>query len=175
MISKSFYSGKITLLQGDITEQATDAIVNPANEFLQHGGGVAFAIVSKGGFEIQKESNKIGHTPVGTAVITSAGKLKAKHIIHAVGPKMGEGQEDEKLASATLNSLKLARENNLKSIAFPAISTGIFGYPIERCAPLMLKVCVDFLMENNLDLEIVFCLWTVKDYDQFENALKMKN
>ncbi|KAA3611356.1 MAG: macro domain-containing protein [Calditrichaeota bacterium] len=174
-MSKSFYSGKITLLQGDITEQATDAIVNPANEFLQHGGGVAFAIVSKGGFEIQKESNKIGHTPVGTAVITSAGKLKAKHIIHAVGPKMGEGQEDEKLASATLNSLKLARENNLKSIAFPAISTGIFGYPIERCAPLMLKVCVDFLMENNLDLEIVFCLWTVKDYDQFENALKMKN
>ncbi len=171
MVSKIFDSGKITLIQGDITDQETNAIVNAANEFLQHGGGVARAIVEKGGSIIQDESNKIGHTPVGTAVITTAGMLKSKYVIHTVGPKMGEGEEDAKLFSATLSSLKLAKKHNLASIAFPAISTGIFGFPIERCAPLMLKACRNFLEESGFGLEIVFCLWSAKDYDQFEHVL----
>ena len=100
----------LELVQGDITEMETEAIVNAANEYLQHGGGVAGAIVKKGGKIIQEESNKIGYCPVGQTAITTGGNLKAKYVIHTVGPRMGEGNEDEKLKSATLNSLKLADE-----------------------------------------------------------------
>ncbi|NVM46547.1 MAG: macro domain-containing protein, partial [Candidatus Lokiarchaeota archaeon] len=117
----------IKLTQGDITDLATDAIVNAANAQLILGGGVAGAIRRKGGPIIQEECNKIGGTFVGGAVITTGGNLKAKHVIHAVGPRMGEGDEDNKLMNAVLNSLKLMDEHGLKSIAFPAISTGIFG------------------------------------------------
>ena len=122
----------IELVEGDITELATDAIVNPANEFLQLGAGVAGAIRAKGGPTIQEECNKIGGTFVGGAVITTGGNLKAKHVIHAVGPRMGEGDEEQKLHNATLNSLKVTEDNNLSSIAFPAISTGIFGFPMRK-------------------------------------------
>ncbi|MDI6639753.1 MAG: macro domain-containing protein [Methanocellales archaeon] len=118
----------IRLEMGDITEMSVDAIVNAANKKLQHGGEVAGAIVRKGGHIIQEESNKIGEIEVGEAVITTTGMLRAKHVIHAVGPQMGEGDEDDKLRNATLNSLRLADEYDLKSIAFPAISTGAFGY-----------------------------------------------
>src|SRR5512147_568686 len=110
------------LVEGDITEMDTDAIVNAANAQLVLGGGVAGAIRRKGGPQIQAECDKIGGTFVGGAVITTGGKLKAKHVIHAVGPRMGEGDEDDKLKNATLNSLKVADENRLKSVAFPAIS-----------------------------------------------------
>ena len=171
MLTKSINSGQITLLMGDITEMQTDAIVNAANSYLQHGGGVAGAIVRKGGMVIQEESNKIGHTPVGTAVITSAGKLKAKYVIHAVGPRMGEGNEDEKLKSATLSSLQRATEKKMKSIAFPAISTGIFGYPIDRCAAIMLETTRSFLTKNDINLDVVFCLWTKSDYMEFEKVI----
>ena len=123
----------IEIIQADITDMQTDAIVNAANSQLILGGGVAGAIRSKGGPSIQAECDKIGGTFVGGAVITTAGNLKANHVIHAVGPRQGEGREDEKLKNATLNSLKVADENNLKSISFPAISTGIFGFPIEKC------------------------------------------
>ena len=116
----------IELIRGDITECETDAIVNAANDRLILGGGVAGAIRKKGGPAIQEECNKIGGTFVGGAVITTGGNLKAKYVIHAVGPQMGEGDEDNKLKNATVNSLKVADENGLKSIAFPAISTGIF-------------------------------------------------
>lgn len=174
--SDVFFNGSIRLLQGDITEMESDAIVNAANQYLQHGGGVAWAIVRKGGISIQEESNKIGHTPVGSAVITTAGKLKAKYVIHAVGPRMGEGGEDEKLRSATLNSLELCKKYNLKSITFPAISTGIFGYPVERCSENMLTVCVEFLKKSMLQIDIQFCLWIESDYIVFENSLeKLKN
>lgn len=172
MLSKSFNAGKIIIQQGDLTEMETDAIVNAANEYLKHGGGVAGAIVRKGGQSIQEESDKIGHTPVGTAAITAAGKLKARYVIHAVGPRMGEGNEDEKLKNATYNSLKLAVENNLKSIAFPAISTGIFGYPIEKCSDIMLKTSRQFLLDNNFDLEIFFVLWTEGDFTEFKRILE---
>jgi O-acetyl-ADP-ribose deacetylase (regulator of RNase III) len=128
----------LELIEGDITELETGAIVNAANSFLKHGGGVAGAIVRKGGRIIQEESDRIGYCPVGQAVITGAGSLKARYVIHAVGPRMGERNEDDKLRSATLSSLNLADDNHLRSVAFPAISTGIFGYPVERCARIML-------------------------------------
>jgi len=161
----------LELTEGDITEMETDAIVNAANAQLVLGGGVAGAIRKKGGPEIQKECNKIGGTFVGGAVITTGGNLKAKYVIHAVGPRMGEGNEDEKLKNATLNSLKVADENNLKSIAFPAISTGIFGFPIQRCAEIMLKTAINYL-KGQTDLQkVVFCLFGQESYQVFENQL----
>jgi O-acetyl-ADP-ribose deacetylase (regulator of RNase III) len=138
----------IRLVQGDITEQKTDAIVNAANSHLQHGGGVAGAIVRKGGHIIQEESNKIGYVPVGKAAVTTAGNLKAKFVIHVVGPRWGEGDEDNKLKNAVLSSLKLASEKNLKTISIPAISSGIFGFPKDRCAEILIRESAGYLKEN---------------------------
>jgi len=165
-------SSALELVEGDITELDTDAIVNAANAQLVLGGGVAGAIRRKGGPEIQRECNKAGGTFVGGAVITTGGNLKARHVIHAVGPRMGEGNEDEKLKNATLNSLKLADENNLKSIAFPAISTGIFGFDIERCAQIMLQTTIDYLRAGTGLEKVVFCLFGRDAYQVFENELK---
>ncbi len=164
--------GVLELIEGDITEMDTEAIVNAANAQLILGGGVAGAIRRKGGPEIQAECHKIGGTFVGGAVITTAGKLKAKHVIHAVGPRMGEGDEDRKLKNATLNSLKAADQNNLKSISFPAISAGIFGFPIERCAKIMLETAKSYL-EGQTGLErVVFCLFGRDSYEVFEKQLE---
>ena len=151
---------QIVLLQGDITEMETDAIVNAANTHLVLGAGVAGAIRSKGGASIQEECNRIGGAPVGGAAITTGGHLKAKYVIHAVGPQMGEGDEDRKLADATRNSLALAHDKGLTSIAFPAISTGIFGFPKDRCARIMLRTAADRLKEEDTSLKkVIFCLW----------------
>ena len=165
-------SSKIKLVQGDITELDTDVIVNAANAQLILGGGVAGAIRRKGGPKIQEECNKMGGTFVGGAVITTGGNLKAKHVIHAVGPRMGEGNEDEKLENATLNSLKLMDEHNLKTIAFPAISTGIFGYPIDRCAIIMITSAKDYLAGETQIREVIFCLYTDSDFHVFEKELR---
>jgi O-acetyl-ADP-ribose deacetylase (regulator of RNase III) len=162
----------LELLDGDLTEMDTDAIVNAANAQLILGGGVAGAIRKKGGPEIQAECNKIGGTFVGGAVITTGGNLKAKHVIHAVGPRMGEGDEDQKLKNATLNSLKVADENNLKSISFPAISTGIFGFPIGRCAEIMLKTAIDYLRGQTGLERVVFCLFGRDSFQVFANQLE---
>lgn len=162
----------LELVEGDITEQETDAIVNAANSSLILGAGVAGAIRSKGGPSIQQECNQIGGCPVGGAVITAGGNLKARHVIHAVGPRMGEGNEDEKLKNATLNSLKVANDNSLKSIAFPALSTGIFGFPIKRCAEIMLSNSIDFL-EGESGLEkVVFCLYGQEAFNVFKDTLQ---
>ncbi len=163
---------KIVLLKGDITEVEADAIVNPANKDLILGGGVAGVIRKKGGPEIQEECNRIGGTFVGGAVITTAGKLKARYVIHAVGPRMGEGNEDNKLKNATLNSLKVAEENNLKSIVFPAISTGIFGFPKDRCADIMLNTVFDYLKSDTGLQKVMFCLYDDETYRIFEKTLK---
>ncbi|OGW45854.1 MAG: Appr-1-p processing protein [Nitrospirae bacterium RBG_13_41_22] len=151
----------LRLIQGDITGRDVDAIVNAANSYLQHGGGVAGAIVKKGGYIIQEESDKIGFTPVGTAVITTAGKLSARFVIHAVGPRIGEGDEDNKLRSAVLNSLLLASEKGLKSISMPAISSGIFGFPKDRCANILVRTALNYIKENpKSSLEsIEFCVY----------------
>ncbi|MHC4647477.1 MAG: macro domain-containing protein [Planctomycetota bacterium] len=161
----------LELVEGDITEMKTDAIVNAANAKLILGGGVAGAIKRKGGPQIQQECNRIGGTFVGGAVITTGGNLEAGHVIHAVGPRMGEGNEDEKLKSATLNSLKLADENNLKSISFPAISAGIFGFPIERCAEIMLRTAVEYLWGRTGLKKVVFCLFGQDAFRVFANQL----
>jgi O-acetyl-ADP-ribose deacetylase len=130
----------IRLVKGDITEREVDAIVNAANSYLRHGGGgVAAAIVRKGGTIIQQESNKIGFVPVGFAAITTAGKLPCKAIIHAVGSRMGEGDEDNKLRKAVRSSLILASEKGYVSISMPAISSGIFGFPKDRCVRILIN------------------------------------
>ncbi|MEM2958867.1 MAG: macro domain-containing protein [Candidatus Jordarchaeaceae archaeon] len=162
----------LELVQGDITEQSTDAIVNAANAALQLGGGVAGAIRRKGGPKIQEECNKIGGTYVGGAVITTGGNLKAKYVIHAVGPRWGEGNEDEKLRNATLNSLKLADEKNLKSISFPAISTGIFGFPMKRASEIMLKTTIEYLKGKTGLEKVVFVLYDKESYNIFNETLK---
>jgi O-acetyl-ADP-ribose deacetylase (regulator of RNase III) len=167
-INKTF----MELVQGDITDQTTDAIVNAANAALQLGGGVAGAIRRKGGPKIQEECNKIGGTHVGGAVITTGGNLKAKYVIHAVGPRHGEKHEDGKLKDATLNSLVLADQKNLKSIAFPAISTGIFGFPKDRCATIMLSTTIAYL-EGPTKLEkVVYCLYDLKTFGIFKDTLQ---
>ncbi len=160
----------IRLVKGDITELEVDAIVNAANSRLKLGGGVAGAIRRKGGPEIQRECDRIGYCPVGKAVITTGGRLKAKYVIHAVGPVYGEGEEEEKLRSATLNSLRLAEEHGVKSLAFPAISTGYFGMPKELCAKVMLKATLDYLKGS--DLDVVFCLYDDETYEVFERVLR---
>jgi len=135
-------------VQGDLTERDIDAIVNAANSYLQHGGGVAGAIVRKGGQVIQEESNKIGFVPVGDAAITGAGKLPCKYVIHAVGPRMGEGDEDNKLRNAVLNSFRLASEKGVKSISLPAISSGIFGFPKDRYAEILVREALHYIKET---------------------------
>lgn len=161
----------IELVQGDITNLATDAIVNAANESLQMGGGVAGAIRRRGGPAIQRECDDIGGTPVGTAVLTTGGNLKARYVIHAVGPQWGEGNEDTKLANAIHNALRLANSKRLRSIAFPAISTGIFGFPKERAADIILSTTLDFVRELKTSLRrIVFCLFDPASYSIFEKV-----
>ncbi len=145
----------IVVVQGDITEENVDAIVNAANSHLKHGGGVAGAIVRKGGEIIQKESDAIGYCPVGDAVVTSAGNLKAKYVIHAVGPRWGEGYEEMKLRSAVYSALERATERKLKSISIPAISTGIFGYPKGPGTRVIFDTCVEYLKNKETTLEEV--------------------
>ncbi len=164
----------LELVGGDITEMQTDAIVNAANARLVLGGGVAGAIRRKGGPEIQEECNKIGGTFVGGAVKTGGGNLKAKYVIHAVGPRMGEANADEKLKNATLNSLKLADEETIKSISLPAISTGVFGFPIQRCAEIMLQTTIEYLKGQTGLEKVIFCLFGRDSYEVFANQLKQE-
>ena len=149
----------IKLVRGDITERNTDAIVNAANSYLNHGGGVAAAIVKKGGSTIQDESDKIGFVPVGSAVITTAGKLSSKAVIHVVGPRIGEGNEDEKLTNAVKNVLLLASKQNFSSISMPAISSGIFGFPKDKCAKILVEESKRFLENETTSIEVIeFCI-----------------
>ena len=161
----------LELAEGDIIEFHTDAIVNAANASLILGAGVAGAIRAKGGPAIQQECDEIGGCPVGGAVITSGGNLKARHVIHAVGSRKGEGDEEEKLKNATLNSLKVANDNGLKNIGFPAISTGIFGFPIELCTQIMLSNTIGYLQEETGLEKVVFCLYGEEAFDVFRKVL----
>lgn len=142
----------LEIVQGDITREDTDAVVNAANAQLMHGGGVAGAIVRAGGPEIQAESSawvrSYGPVQHARPAVTGAGRLPCRYIIHAVGPVWGEGDEDRKLSSAIRGSLELAERLHLKSIAFPAISTGIFGFPKERAAKIFFDTCADTLKTN---------------------------
>jgi len=158
---KKIGNGILRLGLGDITERNVDAIVNAANKHLQHGGGVAGAIVRKGGSIIQQESNRFGFVPTGNAVITSGGMLKAKYVIHAVGPRMGEGDEDMKLKRAVQQTILLASERGLQSISMPAISSGIFGFPKDRCAAILVGEAAEFFRSNkSSSLNVIeFCIF----------------
>jgi len=149
----------LQIVQGDITTEDVDAIVNAANEHLQHGGGVAWEIVKHGGNIIQEESDKWiqGHGLVSHThpAWTSGGALPAKYIIHAVGPVWGDGDEDHKLAGAISGSLRVADELKLSSIAFPAISTGIFGFPKDRAAKIIFKTIEEYFNKNNSEIKTV--------------------
>jgi O-acetyl-ADP-ribose deacetylase (regulator of RNase III) len=163
---------QLELIEGDLTELEVDAIVNPANEQLQLGTGVAGAVRRKGGTSIQEECNRIGGTPVGTAVMTGAGNLKAKRVIHAVGPRMGEGDEDRKLANAVRAALALADRRGLKSIALPAISTGNFGFPLDRAARIMLTEIHRFLQGGTKLERVVVCLHGDEAFGVFKRELR---
>jgi O-acetyl-ADP-ribose deacetylase (regulator of RNase III) len=163
---------QLELVEGDITGIEVDAIVNAANERLQLGSGVAGAIREQGGPSIQEECNRIGGTPVGTAVMTGAGNLRARQVIHAVGPRMGEGDEDKKLASAVRASLALADRRGMRSIAMPAISTGVFGFPIERAARIMLTEIHRYLQGGTKLERVVVCLRGEDAFNAFRRELR---
>jgi O-acetyl-ADP-ribose deacetylase len=129
---------RIRILQGDLTEQRVDAIVNAANNDLQLGGGVAGAIRYKGGPDIQQQCNQIGHIPLGEAAVTGGGNLQAHYVIHAASMRLGGSTREEDLRLATRNALLRAKEHGMKSVAFPAIGTGIAGFSLTRCAAIML-------------------------------------
>lgn len=162
----------MTLRQGDITELAVDAIVNAANEDLVLGGGVAGAIRRKGGPAIQEECDRIGHTPTGGAAMTTGGSLKAKHVIHAVGPVYGTGNEDEKLENAVKAALRIAKESGLRTVAFPAISAGIFGFPKDRCAEVMVRAIRGHLAKNKMPEEVIIILYDDETFGAFEKEYK---
>ena len=149
----------IQIVQGDITTEAVDAIVNAANEHLQHGGGVAWAISKKGGPTIQKESDdwirQYGPVSHSHPAWTSGGLLPAKYVIHAVGPVWGDGDEDDKLEFAVTGSLHVANELKCSSIALPAISTGIFGFPKDRAAGIIFSAIEKFFEGNPSNLKVV--------------------
>jgi O-acetyl-ADP-ribose deacetylase (regulator of RNase III) len=163
---------QLELVEGDITDLDVGAIVNPANDQLQLGTGVAGAIRTKGGPSIQEECNRIGGTPVGTAVMTGGGHLKARWVIHAVGPRMGEGDEDKKLAAAVRASLALADRRGVKSIALPAISTGNFGFPIDRAARIMLTETHRFLQGGTKLERVILCLHGEEAFNVFKRELR---
>jgi O-acetyl-ADP-ribose deacetylase (regulator of RNase III) len=164
----------LSLIEGDITHQETDAIVNAANTRLAGGAGVDGAIHAAGGPSIMVECGRIGGCPTGQAVITTGGKLKARHVIHTVGPVYQGGGSGEAalLQSAYLESLKLASAHGLKSIAFPAISTGVYAYPLREAARIALETVVAYLRRRNDLEEVRFVLFSRKMYDVFAGELE---
>ena len=169
-MEKLFQNKKFELIKGDITERNVDAIVNAANSYLKHGGGVARAIVVKGGNVIQTESDKIGYVPVGNAVITTSGNLSCRYVIHAVGPRMGEGDETSKLQNTIKNVLLLASDQKFESISIPAISAGIFGFPKDKCAQILVDESKKFLQSHkNTSISLIeFCIIDNETYCYFQ-------
>jgi O-acetyl-ADP-ribose deacetylase (regulator of RNase III) len=164
----------LELVQGDITRQDTEAIVNAANPSLLGGGGVDGAIHRAGGRQILEECRKIGGCPPGEARITTGGRLRAKYVIHTVGPIYRRGDRDEPqiLANAYLSSLELASQHGIRSVAFPSISTGAYGYPIELAAPIALQTVKDYL-EAHPDIVLArFVLYGRSAYEAYERALR---
>ena len=164
---------KIIIMQGDITDIEVDAIVNAANTRLLLGSGVAGAIRRKGGDSIQNECDKIGSIPLGEAVVTGAGKLKAKFVIHAAGMHLGGGVSEEPLREATKNSLLRADEKGVKTVALPAIGTGVGGFPLNRCAQVMIDIVVEYLENEKTGIEkVYFVLFDMETYKVFNDYLR---
>lgn len=175
-------NSKILIVKGDITEMRTEAIVNSANPSLMGGGGVDGAIHKKGGPKILEECKLIRERefpkglPAGKAVITSGGNLKARYVIHTVGPIWRGGTYDEEklLIEAYYNSLKLAVSKGIKSIAFPSISTGAYGYPIEEASKIALRTIKEFLEKEDFIEEVIIVLFNERDYEVYKaSAMKI--
>jgi O-acetyl-ADP-ribose deacetylase (regulator of RNase III) len=163
--------GRIEIVEGDITQLAVDAIVNPANSALQLGAGVAGAIRAKGGPAIQRECDAIGFCAEGDAVVTGAGDLPAKWVIHAVGPLGSDPDRDRKLASACRAALARAAEIGAGSVALPAISTGVFAFPMEDAAKILVSTAKDFAAGHPHPGRIVFCLRDTLALETFRKAI----
>lgn len=162
----------LELIEADITKLDVDAIVSPSNQDLKMTGGLAKQIRKLAGPSIQKECDRIGETSVGNAVLTGAGKMPFKHVIHAVGPQMGDGDADRKLSSAVRASLALADRQGLVSLALPAISTGEFGFPLDRCARISLTEIHRYLQGGTKLQRVVICLYDEEAYETFLRELK---
>jgi O-acetyl-ADP-ribose deacetylase (regulator of RNase III) len=164
---------KIVIQKGDLTEMETDAIVNAANNDLLLGGGVAGAIRRKGGDEIQRECNEIGSIPVGYAAITTGGNLKAKRVIHAASMQLGRNTTAEALRHSTEYALRIAVERGLKTIAFPAIGTGIAGFPMKECAEIMLHEVVRHFEQGSSIEKVYFVLFDEDATETFRAAFRL--
>ena len=162
---------RIQILQGDLTEMDVDAIVNAANNDLNLGAGLARAIHRKGGEEIQRECNEIGSIPVGYAAITGGGKLKARHVIHAASMGLGGLRTTAKtLRTSTAHALRLANERHLKTVAFPAVGTGVSGFPMDECAHIMLTEAAQYLKGETSIETIHFVLFDAASRDIFQST-----
>ncbi len=173
MSTRNINGVTLALLQGDIVTVQADAIVNAANSGLRGGGGVDGAIHRAGGPGIMEECRKIGGCPTGSAVATAAGRLPAKYVFHAVGPMYSGSPDDERLlASAYQTCLNLAEKQQVKSIAFPSLSTGIYGYPLELAAPVALSTIINHIQEPTSLERVMVVLYGQEAFQVFERALK---
>jgi len=178
VVEVTINQAKLSIIQGDITKQDTDAIVNAANSSLMGGGGVDGAIHRAGGPAILEECKQIvarqGRLPTGKAVMTTGGNLKARHVIHTAGPIWhgGDKGESELLASAYQESLKLAMENQLYSVSFPSISTGVYGYPVDKASRVAIEVVIASLRQGDTSVrEVVFVLFDSQTFRAYSSAL----
>jgi len=174
VVEKQVNNSHIELCRGDITKQSVDAIVNAANARLAGGGGVDGAIHRAGGPIIMTECRKIGGCPTGRAVITSGGNLPAKHVIHTVGPVYRNGKSGEPglLRNAYHNSLIQAEQNGCKTVAFPSISTGVYGYPIQDASHVALTTVIEYLQGDTRIERVVFVLFSARDLETYATALR---
>ncbi len=172
MSAKKSVAGRIKIVQGDLTEMDVDAIVNAANNDLQLGGGVAGAIRRKGGARIQAECDEIGTIPVGGAAVTSGGNLKARHVIHAASMQLGGRASAPALRSSTAHALRIAAQQGLRTIAFPAVGTGIAGFPLRECADIMLREAARHLAGATPVEKVYFVLFDSEALAVFRQAFR---
>jgi len=167
---------RISVVEGDITRLAVDAIVNAANESLLGGGGVDGAIHRAAGPDLLAECRRIGGCPTGEARITGAYNLPARHVIHTVGPvwRGGEAGEDELLASCYRSVMRLVQENGLKTVAVPAISTGVYGYPLARATDIAVDTVAAWLEEDDGAREVTFCCFGRQALETYQEALRVR-
>ena len=161
---------RIILLQGDLTDMDADAIVNAANNDLQLGGGVAGTIRRKGGDAIQRECDAIGRVPIGGAAVTTGGNLRARYVIHAASMQLGGQTTARALRASTAHALQIAAEKGLRSIAFPAVGTGIAGFPVPECAQIMLHEVAAHLKKPTSLEKVFFVLFDARTLEAFEKV-----